>query len=213
MTLPRLSRLLLVAAAAALAGAYVFPLWRIGLVAPQYPEGLGMLIRVHTITGVQPQDLANINELNHYIGMKQIVPDAIPELTVMPWVLAALIVGVLAAAATGRRWLLHVWLGAFAAFGAWGLFDFWEWERDYGHNLDPRAAISIPGMTYQPPLIGAKTLLNFVATSWPAAGGILLGVAFLLGVMALLVRPWHVAHRAATHAAAPVPPPVAPARS
>jgi hypothetical protein len=200
-------------AATALAGAFVFPLWRIGLVAPQYPEGLGMLIRVNTITGLQPQDLANINELNHYIGMKPIVPDAIPELTIMPWVLGMLVASALAIAATGRRWLLHWWLGAFAALGAWGLFDFWEWEHDYGHNLDPHAAISIPGMSYQPPLIGAKTLLNFVATSWPATGGVLLGVAFLLGVTALLLRPWRNERHAARHVVRSVSAGVATARS
>ena len=37
-------------------------------------------------------------------------------------------------------------------------------------------------MTYQPPLIGTKQLLNFTATSWPALGAVCLGVAFALGV-------------------------------
>ena len=41
-------------------------------------------------------------------------------------------------------------------------------------------------MTYQPPLIGSKQLLNFTAESWPAAGAIL-GVAFALGIAALVV--------------------------
>ena len=32
-------------------------------------------------------------------------------------------------------------------------------------------------MTYQPPLIGGKQLLNFHAASWPASGGwVLIGV-------------------------------------
>jgi hypothetical protein len=206
MTLSRLSRLLLLAAAVALAGGYVFPLWRIGLIAPQYPEGLGMLIRVNTVTGIQPQDLANINELNHYIGMKTIVPEAIPELKIMPWVLAGLVAGALVVAAAGRRWLLKGWLLTFAALGAVGLYDFWRWEYDYGHNLDPHAAISIPGMSYQPPLVGAKMLLNFNASSWPAAGGLLLGVAFLLGVIALLFSTRWTIKPFARRAAAPVVP-------
>ena len=42
-------------------------------------------------------------------------------------------------------------------------------------------------MTYQPPLIGTKQLLNFSATSWPDVGGVLAGVAFALGVAALVV--------------------------
>ena len=36
-------------AAFAMSAAYVLPLWRIALVAPQYPEGLGMRIRVNGI--------------------------------------------------------------------------------------------------------------------------------------------------------------------
>ena len=45
-------------------------------------------------------------------------------------------------------------------------------------------------MTYQPPILGSKQLLNFTADSWPAVGGWLAVVAFLLGVVALfpLVR-------------------------
>ena len=187
MRLPIRSRLLFVAAAAALVGVYLLPLWRIALVAPQYPEGLGMLIRVNAITGIQPQDLDNINMLNHYIGMKPIVPDAIPELRIMPVVVGVLLAGALAVAATGRRWLAWAWVGAFGLLGVAGLYDFWQWEYDYGHDLDPTAAISIPGMSYQPPLIGSKTLLNFVAESWPAAGGVLAGVAFALGAAALLL--------------------------
>jgi copper chaperone NosL len=62
--------------------------------------------------------------------------------------------------------------------GAVGLYDFWRWEHDYGHNLDTEsAAIVVPGMTYQPPLIGTKQLLNFTASAWPGAGALLLGFA------------------------------------
>ena len=184
----KLSRTLLAVAAVLLLGAFVFPLWRVDLVAPQYPEGLGMLIRVNTVTGVQPTDLANINGLNHYIGMKTIEPDAIPELKYMPWIVAALSAFGLLAAAVGRRRLLVTWLAVFAAVAIVGLYDFWRWEYDYGHNIDfEHAIIKIPGMTYQPPLIGTKQLLNFTAASWPALGAMCVGLAFVLGVAALIV--------------------------
>ena len=62
-------------------------------------------------------------------------------------------------------------MGLFAAGALAGLADFYRWGYDYGHNLDPEAIIKIPGMSYQPPLIGTKQLLNFQATSWPASGG------------------------------------------
>ena len=181
----RLSRLLVGAAALLLLAVYAYPLWHVRLVAPQYPEGLGMYIHVNTVRGATETDLENINGLNHYIGMHRIEPDAIPELRYMPWVVAALVAGGLLVAAVGRRKLLYVWVGAFLALGVVGLVDFWRWEYDYGHHLDPSAIIKIPGMSYQPPLIGTTQLLNFTASSWPSAGGIAVGLAFVLSVAAL----------------------------
>lgn len=168
----RTSTRVLIALAALLLGvSYVRPLWHIGLIAPQYPEGLGMYIWVDQITGEKPQDLDSINGLNHYIGMKTIVPESIPELRFMPVIVGVLIGVGLLAAAVGRRSLLYGWTALLLLLGAAGLADFYKWGYDYGHNLDPTAAIKVPGLTYQPPLIGAKQLLNFYATSWPAAGG------------------------------------------
>jgi len=159
------------------------PLWHIGLKAPQYPEGLGMYIWADQITGEQPHDLQSLNGLNHYIGMKAIVPESIPELRFMPAILGGLVLLGLAAAGAGRRRYLVAWTGAFALTALAGLADFWRWGYDYGHDLDPTAAIKVPGMSYQPPLIGTKQLLNFQATSWPAPGGWALMVALTLGVV------------------------------
>jgi copper chaperone NosL len=163
------------------------PLWHIGLKAPQYPEGIGMYIWADQITGEKPHDLTSLNNLNHYIGMKPIVPESIPELRFMPWILVALVASGLAAAATGRRALLHAWAAIFVAVSVAGIADFWRWGYDYGHDLDPTAAIKVPGMSYQPPLIGTKQLLNFQATSWPAAGGwtLMAAVAIALAVCLL----------------------------
>jgi len=184
----RLSRLLVGAAALLLAAVYVLPLWHVRLVAPQYPEGLGMHIHVSSLQGATETDLNNINELNHYIGMKRIETDAIPELAVMPWIVAALIGGGVLVAAIGKRRPLYLWLGTFGAMGLVGLVDFWRWEYDYGHNLDmAEAIIKIPGMSYQPPLIGSKQLLNFTATSWPGLGGVAAGAAFALGLTAVVM--------------------------
>lgn len=166
------SRILLSVASAALLLLLVLPLWTIRLQAPQYPEGLGLVISVRSIEGVGPHDLQNINGLNHYIGMKPIHPDDIPELRWMPWIVVALALTGLAAAFSGRRVALFAWTGALLGVAAVGIVDFWRWEYDYGHNLDQATAIiKVPGMSYQPPLIGSKRLLNFVATSWPGAGG------------------------------------------
>jgi len=186
----KLPRLLLALAAVLALAALPLPLWRIRLVAPQYPEGLGMVITAHTVRGASEQDLGNINGLNHYIGMKVIEPAAIPELSVMPWCVVGLAAFAAMAAMAGRRRLAIGWLVGFASLGIAGLWDFWRWEYSYGHDLDlEHAIIKIPGMSYQPPLIGSKQLLNFVATSWPGAGALLLGIAFALGVVAV-VLPW-----------------------
>ncbi|HSA57099.1 MAG TPA: hypothetical protein VLE53_15410 [Gemmatimonadaceae bacterium] len=186
--MPRSSRLLLTIAALLVAVAFILPLWNVYLQAPQYPEGLGMHIRINTITGLKPNDLDNINNLNHYIGMKRIVPESIPELRVMPWLVGGLMALGLLAAATGRRGIARTWVVLFALLAVAGLADFWKWEYDYGHDLDTEnAIIKVPGMNYQPPLIGSKQLLNFRATSLPGGGGIALALSLGLGVVALVL--------------------------
>src|SRR5690348_13895002 len=99
----RVSRVLLAIASVLLVLALPMPLWRVRLIAPQYPEGLGMDIHARTVEGIKEHDLDNINELNHYIGMKTIKPEAIPELHVIPWIIVGLAVAGLAVAALGRR--------------------------------------------------------------------------------------------------------------
>jgi len=184
----KLPRILVLIASLLLLGVFAFPLWNIRLTAPQYPEGLGMHIRINTVEGATENDLNNINNLNRYIGMKRIEPDAIPELRIMPWVVIAIIVAGLATAVLAKRKLLYAWTAGFVSLAVLGLVDFWRWEYDYGHNLDnAHAIIKIPGMTYQPPLIGAKQLLNFRAVSLPATGGLLAGVALILALSALVL--------------------------
>jgi copper chaperone NosL len=182
------TRITLAAAALLIGLAYLAPLWHIGLVAPQYPEGLGMVVRIDTITGEKPNDLHNINGLNHYIGMKSIVPDAIPELRLMPRIVAVLIAFGLIGAAIGRRVLLFSWTALFGLVAIAGLVDFWYWGYDYGHDLDPTAAIKVPGLSYQPPIFGSKQLLNFTAHSWPGLGGWAIAVALIAGVTLCLIE-------------------------
>jgi hypothetical protein len=178
-------RMLAAIAAVSLVSLYALPLWSIDMTAPQYPEGLGLVIKASTIQGRSANDLGTINELNHYIGMKAIDPDSVPELRVMPWAIAGLALIGLGAALTGRPLALGAWLGAFLVAGAAGMVQFWRWGYDYGHNLAPDAIIKVPGMAYQPPLLGTKTMLNITASSWPAVGGYVAAAAFVAGALAL----------------------------
>ncbi len=167
------SRILIAVSALLMIGAYFLPLWQIILEAPQYPEGLGMKIWINNITG----NVDQINGLNHYIGMKHIIVNEFVEFKVLPYILAGLILIGLITALKGSLTWLWVWFSLLLLSAIVGLTDFYLWEYDYGHNLDPMAAIKVPGMNYQPPLIGYKQLLNFIAGSFPDIGGAILGVA------------------------------------
>ncbi len=173
-------------AALMLAVMYFTPIWHIALSAPQYPEGLGLRIHIDTIVGDKPNDITNINALNHYIGMRPIETSSFAELQWLPWMVGALVLLGLAAALSGRRRLAIAWIAGVVLLAGAGLVDMYRWGYEYGHDLDTEnAIIKVPGMAYQPPLIGTKQLLNFHAASWPAEGAIAAGLALLLGVGAV----------------------------
>lgn len=178
--LTKRDRLLILIAAGLIAISSVLPLWIITLDAPQYPERLGMIISAHSLKGEGEHDIKNINLLNHYIGMKTIEPDSIPELEYMPWILGYLILIAIVAAAVNRMFMMPVMLFNLVVIAVVGLVDFYLWEYDYGHNLSPEAPIKIPGMVYQPPLIACKQLLNINACSFPHIGSILIMIAGLI---------------------------------
>ena len=174
------SRILILVSALVMIAIYFVPVWNISLDAPQYPEGLGMQIWINKMTG----DLQIINGLNHYIGMKTIQPDSIQELKFMPYILGFIIMYGLLVVIINKKSLLLSWIIIMIIIGAIGSYDFWIWEYDYGHNLDPTAAIKVPGMNYQPPLIGSKQLLNFNASSMPDIGAFIL---FASGIAAIII--------------------------
>ncbi|NMB80921.1 MAG: hypothetical protein GYA14_03805 [Ignavibacteria bacterium] len=181
------SKYLMIASALILLGVFLFPIWNINLEAPQYPEGIGLRIWVNQVTGEKEFDLKNINGLNHYIGMKPIVPDAIPELKYMPYILIFLsLTGMLIAFLKMKKMLL-VWIVFVLVVISIGLYDFYIWGYDYGHNLDPTAPIKVPNMSYQPPVIGTKKLLNITATSLPGLGSILIFISVALAATSFII--------------------------
>ena len=160
------------------------PIWRIELNAPQYPEGLALTIHANKIGG----EVEIINGLNHYIGMKTLHADEFIEFTVLPYIISAFAIACLLVVFIRRKKALYILFGAFLLFGILAMVDFWRWEYNYGHNLDPSAAIIVPGMAYQPPLIGFKQLLNFGAYSIPDVGGWLFIGSGLLMALSLFIE-------------------------
>ncbi len=173
------SRIAMAVAALMLLPLYFIPFWNISMTAPQYPEGIGMYIHIDDVQGHNRHDLRSINTLNHYIGMKEIHAEDFPEFDIMPWVIGIMIGLGLLAAVTGSVKLIMTWLILMVIIGIVGLVDFYMWGYDYGHNLNPDAPIKVPGMSYQPPLIGCKQLLNINACSWPYTGSIFIGISVL----------------------------------
>ncbi|MEP2671337.1 MAG: nitrous oxide reductase accessory protein NosL [Cyclobacteriaceae bacterium] len=166
-SLKPISRIAIAVCALALISAYFIPLWQILMWAPQYPEGLEMKIWINTLSG----DVRTISALNHYIGMKHIEVEMFPEFGYMIYIVGFIIGFGLLTALINRRFMLISYIGLFVITGIAALVDFYLWGYDYGHNLNPEAPIIIPGMAYQPPLIGTKVLLNFTAFSGPDIGG------------------------------------------
>jgi copper chaperone NosL len=176
------SRVAIAVSALLLISAYYVPIWQILMWAPQYPEGLDMKIWIDDITG----DVKIISALNHYIGMKHIEVSMFPEFGYMIYIVAGVIGLGLIAALVNRRFMLVAYTVVILACGIAALADLYLWGYDYGHNLDPRAPIIVPGMYYQPPLIGTKQLLNFTAFSGPDIGAWIFLASGLLAIGALV---------------------------
>jgi copper chaperone NosL len=190
-----ITRLILILSGLGLIAVLFVPLWTIDLQAPQYPEGLALIIYPNGLGG----NVEIINGLNHYIGMKTLHTEDFFEFKVLPYLIGFFAVAFLVVGAIGRRKWMYILLSLYIVFGVIAMVDFYKWEYNYGHDLNPHAAIQVPGMAYQPPLIGYKQLLNFSAYSIPAMGGwIFLGVGALAILCFVLeikrVRKWKHTH-------------------
>jgi len=178
-----LVRILLLLSSAALALVLFVPMWRIELDAPQYPEGLTLLIYANKLGG----NVDIVNGLNHYIGMKTLHASDFLEFTLLPYFISFFALLALLVAIFARPKLLYTFFILFMLFAIISMVDFWRWEYNYGHELNPDAAIIVPGMSYQPPLIGFKQLLNFGAYSIPDIGGWIFVSVGLIGLYAVIV--------------------------
>lgn len=178
------SRSLLLCAAMTIAVSLFFPLWKMHLVAPQYSDGLDLYIFSYKIVGggLNGQHLAEINNLNHYIGMKPILQADFFEMTWMPFVFGLLILWILRSVVFGIMGNLVDLFAVYCYFGIFSIGSFWLRLYQYGHELDPHAPVHIKPFT--PLLIGVKQIANFREYSYPQLGAILLCASVLMIVAA-----------------------------
>lgn len=160
------------------------PLWKAVLDAPQY-HGEGAL-RLTAYGDRLVGDICELNDLNHYIGMRRLGEPSIPcgsvglargdntvgriapEMAL--WLPSAVLAGaVMTVIATTRR----KWLRVPALLFAWGLpagvlamtqFHLY----DYGHDLDPTAAFHPEPFT--PRVLGPSTIYQFSVDARPGLG-------------------------------------------
>jgi len=162
------------------------PIWKIELAAPQYPEGLVLKIHAGKLAG----NVDVVNGLNHYIGMRTLHADDFIEFTVLPFIIGGFAVLGFLTLFINKRKIFNAWVVLFLVIAVVSMVDFYRWEYNYGHELNPDAPIKVPGMSYQPPLIGYKKLLNFGAYSIPDTGGWI-----FIAIGLILVTTWIVEYR------------------
>ena len=175
----RTSRIMVVVAALAILPALFLPVWTITLQAPQYPAGLDMIIYPNTVGG----DLSEVNILNHYIGMQHIEPNEFPEFKFIQFFILRFLAFAVLAALVGRMPIAAIGYIDFIMFGIVMLFDLQGWLATYGTNLSPDAPITMA--PFVPKFLGTTQVANFTVVSRPAIGAILMGLAGLLGPVAL----------------------------
>jgi copper chaperone NosL len=174
------ARILLVVLIVPLLLSFAFPLWRISMKAPQYPNGLTMDVYSYQLVGGNDgHDVEEINMLNHYIGMHAITRDELRDLDWMPFGLIAMALLALRAALIGNvRTMIDLsMIAAYISLVAFGRFVYMLW--DFGHHLAPKAPVKVE--PFMPVVFGSKQIANFMTHSMPQMGSFLMGV-FTMGI-------------------------------
>ncbi len=178
-------RVLLLLATLFLLPAYVSPLWKMTMFAPQYPDGLRLEIYSYRLEGGnQGQDVKEINSLNHDIGLKGLATAKFTEFKWMPFVVGALALLFLRCAVLG---VMSTLVDVFVLYVYFCFFSLWSFAYKlyhYGHSISPVAPVNIA--PFMPPLLGHERIASIDVYSFPAAGSFALAaVAVLLAVAVL----------------------------
>jgi hypothetical protein len=185
------ARALLVLAFLCLVPAFFAPLYNMTMFAPQYQDGLRLDIYSYKLQGGNNnQDVKEINLLNHYIGMKDLVTEDFTEFKWLPFVIGIVGLLFLRAAVLGKASHLVDVTVLYVYFGLFALWSFAYKMYQYGHQLDPKAAVRVD--PFMPPLLGYKKLANFEVYSYPQLASYALGAValILLAAFALTWRQW-----------------------
>jgi copper chaperone NosL len=165
--------------------ALIAPIWQMRFLAPQYPDGLELVIFPYTVTG----DVQEVNTLNHYIGMARIDRAALSDLDFLPFAIGAFVLLLLRVVAIGDVRSLLDLVALYAYFGLFAFARFAYTLYVFGHNLDPKAPFQVEAFT--PTVLGTGTIANFTITSLPARGSFYLagvGTALVLVLVATVRR-------------------------
>lgn len=157
-----------------------FPWWKMIFFAPQYPEGLNIIVYPNKLEG----EIDIVNGLNHYIGMANFSEENFPELGYLIYLVGGLVVLTLITAILRKKSVLYGLIGLLTIGGIIGVLDLRKALHDFGTNLSPDAPIKID--PFVPPIIGHNTVANFVTNSVLGIGAYLLIAAFIL----LLIPLW-----------------------
>jgi hypothetical protein len=191
------SRVLLVLAVLSIPLVFSAPLWTMSFQSNQYPDPLRMSIYINHIEGQKTanrDDLREINALNHYIGMKPLMESDFSEFLWMPFVMGFFALITLRATVLGTvRDLVDI-VVLFLYFSLFSGWNFYNRLYEYGHNLNPEAAIHIEPFT--PPFFGRVQIANFYVESFPGGGSFGL---FLFGLLILAALALSLLHSRKLH--------------
>jgi len=176
----RLPTILFVVAALLLLVSIFLPYWQMTLLAPQYPGGLHVTAYVNELTG----DVAEIDGLNHYIGMRPLNEAAKLERSVSVFAIGALALLVVAAIFVHTRWVVLLVLPAILMPVVF-LLDLQYWLRDFGLNLDETAALSSAIDPFVPQVLGRGMIAQFETVARPGVGLWLAIIAAILCIVGL----------------------------
>lgn len=173
------SMILLFVAAGLLVTSIFLPWWGMRFFAPQYPEGLDIVVYPYKMEG----EISIINGLNHYIGMKPFSEESFPELSYLPYIIGLFALLTLVVGLLRNKKLLFGLIGLFVVGGALGIYDIHRWLKDFGTDLDPMAPIDLA--PFVPPILGENTIANFITHSYFTYGSFVIGIAFLFMIIPL----------------------------